>query len=230
MNFCTSCGTAVPSPALSPNPRPATVALQDTAVSDFTELERLAAEHPEDESYRKLLAVQLRLDAIKDWWEDPESRKLYCTSFEQLQHARRQLTRALGLEFDDLQLRGELQQQLSFVGIQEGREYTGNWFMIILLGLFYIVPGFLWWYVNRRPRYLINLDYIAHRKSGRPIGAAAKMGGTLGKIGEWFEQHGGEWGSVIGLVAICFFGVFLSPIFMILAYKENYLDVTNPTA
>ena len=61
---------------------------------DISALERNVAEHPNDEGYRKLLAVALHDDAMKDWWEDPEDKSLLCVSKEGLDDARTQLMRA----------------------------------------------------------------------------------------------------------------------------------------
>jgi len=102
--------------------------------------------------------------------------------------------------------------------------------MVIVLGFFYIVPGVIWWYVNLRPRYLINRDYMRHVQTGKHSGAAAKMGGLQGKVYDFFENASGEWGWLLGLVFMLTVGVVLSPVFMVLAYKENYLDPKKEAA
>ncbi len=104
------------------------------------------------------------------------------------------------------------------------REFVGSWLMVFLLGLIYIVPGIVYWLVNRRPRYLINHDCMMHANTGRLGGAAARMGGIQGAIFEFFANIG-EWGWLVGFVFMITFGIILSPVFMVLAYKQNYLDV-----
>jgi len=66
---------------------------------------------------------------------------------------------------------------------------------------------------------------MQHIRTGKHPGAAARMGGLQGKVYEFFENVGGEWGWLIGLIFMLTIGVLLSPIFMIIAYKQNYLDV-----
>ena len=134
------------------------------------------------------------------------------------------------MQFDDPALRKHIQDGLQLVDAMEARKYTGTWLMVVVLGIFYIVPGVIWWYVNRRPGYLINGDYMIHLKTGKHAGAAAKMGGLQGKVYEFFENVGGNWGGLMGLVFMLTIGVILSPLFMILAYKQNYLDVKTQPA
>jgi len=225
--FCTGCG-AMAGRAVSAAPTPSAASL--ASADDIAALERSVADNPNDQSYRKLLAIALHDDAMKDWWQDPEDNTLLCVSLDGLTHARRQLMRANELQFDDPALRKHIQDGLQLVDAMEARKYTGTWLMVVVLGIFYIVPGVIWWYVNRRPGYLINGDYMIHLKTGKHAGAAAKMGGLQGKVYEFFENVGGNWGGLMGLVFMLTIGVILSPLFMILAYKQNYLDVKTQPA
>src|ERR1700687_160118 len=225
VKFCPKCGTEVASHAVSPT-RPSPDPLQ----SGIDDLERAVAEHPGDERYPKLLAVALHDDAMKDWWEDPEDKKFLCVSFQGIAHARNQLKRATELQFNDPELRKHIAESVSLVDSMEQRKFAGSWLMVVVLGLFYIIPGVIWWYVNRRPGYLINKDYMTHIQTGKHAGAAAKMGGLQGKVYDFFEKVGGEWGGLMGLVFMLTIGVVLSPVFMVLAYKQNYLDVQQAAA
>ena len=225
--FCPGCGVVAGSAVIAaPPPSAASLASTD----DITALERSVADNPNDQSYRKLLAVALHDDAMKDWWQDPEDNTLLCVSLEGLTHARKQLMRANELQFDDPELRKHIQDGLRLVDSMEARKFTGSWLMVVVLGIFYILPGVIWWYVNRRPGYLINGDYAIHLKTGKHTGAAAKMGGLQGKIYDFFENIGGQWGWLMGLAFMLTIGVILSPVFMILAYKQNYLDVKKQPA
>jgi hypothetical protein len=47
------------------------------------------------------------------------------------------------------------------------------------------------------------------------------MGGAMEKVSNFFDSVTGGWGGVFALI----FMVVFSPVFMILAYKQNYLDV-----
>lgn len=218
VRFCPNCGAAV---------NPANAPLQFAAASatlptdEIAELERLAGEHPEDESYQKLLAVQLHDDAMKDWWKDPKDGQYLCTSFQQIQHARAQLAHAAALRFHDPQLRTDIDKFRKLADDMEQRQYTGNWLQIVILGLFWIFPGVIWWYVNRRPAFLINRDYVREIQTGKHPGAGAKMGGAMEKVSNFFDSVTGGWGWIFSLI----FMVVFSPVFMILAYKQNYLDV-----
>jgi hypothetical protein len=165
--------------------------------------------------------VQLHDDAMKDWWKDPKDGQYLCTSFQQIQHARTQLNRAAGLRFHDPQLRADIEKLRKLTDSMEQRQYTGNWLQIVILAIFYIFPGVIWWYVNRRPAFLINRDYVREIQTGKHPGAGAKMGGAMEKVSNFFDSVTGGWGWIFSLV----FMVVFSPVFMILAYKQNYLDV-----
>jgi len=230
VKFCAGCGRpAAPvggAPAGAMPPPIVAVAQAD----DIATLEGNVAEHPDDESYRKLLAVALHDDAMNGWWEDPEDKSLLCVSRQGLNHARAQLTRANQLQFNDPELRGHIQDKLRLVDSMEARKYTGTKLMIVVLGIFYVIPGVIWWYVNRRPGYLINRDYMMHYKTGKHGGASARMGGVQGKIYEFCEKINEDWGWLLGLFFMLTIGVILSPIFMILAYKQNYMDPKKEAA
>jgi len=68
----------------------------------------------------------------------------------------------------------------------------------------------------------MNRDYSTHARTGKVAGATARLGGHSAQIYEFFENFG-QFGWVIGF----FFMLFLSPIFAILAYKENYWTCAN---
>lgn len=228
--FCPKCGaSATPAPP-TPGIRVVTTPrVSSSARDEIGALEQNVAQNPNDESYKKLLAVALHDDAMKDWWEDPKDKSLLCTSYEGVTYARRQLKRAAELQFNDPALRKEIDRSLRLADSMEKRKFVGSWLMVVVLGFFYIVPGVIWWLVNRRPQYLINKDYMTHVKTGKHAGAAAKMGGIQGKIYEFFENINESWGWLLGLFFMLTIGVVLSPIFMILAYKQNYLDVKKAT-
>ncbi len=219
--FCPKCGSAISGGAAQPT-GPTLVAANPVKPStdEVAELERALAEHPGDESYQKLLAVHLHDDAMKDWWKDPKDGRYLCTSARQIQYARKQLDRAAALNFNDPKLRADLEKMRQLVDSMEKRQYTGNWFQVVILGIFYIFPGVIWWYVNRRPAFLINRDYVKYAETGKHPSAGAKMGGAMEKVSNFFDSVTGGWG---GWFALAFMIIF-SPIFMILAYKQNYLD------
>jgi len=223
--FCPKCGSSLRNPSLPasvppPPPSPASANIMPGS-DDIAALERMVAEHPGDEGYQKLLAIQLHDDAIGDWWKDPKDGHYLCTSWRQIRHARQQLDRAAALNFNDPPLRSELTQTRQLVDSMEKRQYTGNWFQVVILGIFYILPGWIWWYVNRRPTFLINRDYVKYSQSGKDPSAGAKMGGAMEKVSNFFDSVTGGWG---GWFALGFMVVF-SPIFMIIAYKQNYMDI-----
>ena len=122
VKFCAGCGRpAAPAggaPAGAMPPPIVAVAQAD----DIATLEDNVAEHPDDESYRKLLAVALHDDAMNGWWEDPEDKSLLCVSRQGLNHARAQLTRANQLQFNDPELRGHIQDKLRLVDSMEARQ------------------------------------------------------------------------------------------------------------
>ncbi len=158
---------------------------------------------------------------MKDWWQDPKDGRYLCTSWQQIQHAKTQLTRAASLRFHDPQLRTDIEKLRQLTDSMEVREYTGNWLQVVILGFFGIFPGVIWWVVNRRPVFLINRDYVRELQTGKHPGAGAKMGGAMEKVSNFFDEATGGWG---GWFALAFMVIF-SPIFMILAFKQNYLDI-----
>jgi hypothetical protein len=220
--FCLKCGATIAKDAQHPSvPKLASVSAATSSGDEISALEQMVADHPADETYQKLLAIQLHDDAMKDWWRDPKDGQLLCTTVQQIQYARKQIDRAVGLKFDDPKLRADLERMRQLVESMEKRQYTGTWFHIIVLGLFYIAPGVLWWYVNRRPTFLINRDYIRYAETGRHSGALVKMGGAMERVSDFFDQIFGSWSFIPTLVIM----VMLCPLFMILAYKQNYFDM-----
>jgi zinc-ribbon domain len=219
--FCNHCGSAVPVLSSQGFGNRLSNGTEHSNVEEIAELERLVADHPEDQSYQNLLAVQLHDDALKNWWKDPKDGQYLCTSVAQIKHARIQLDRANALNFADPNLRSEIEKTRQLVNRMEAREYTGNWFQVVILGIFYIFPGVIWWLVNRRPAFLVNRDYMRHVETGKHTTAGAKMGGAMEKVSNFFDSVTGGWG---GFFALAFMVIF-SPIFMILAFKQNYLDI-----
>ncbi len=220
--FCPKCGSATSGGPPQPT-GPTLVAATGLrpGANEIADLERMVTEHPGDQSYLKLLAVQLHDDALRDWWKDPKDGQYLCTSARQIQHGRRQLGRAASLIFTDTKLRADIEKTRQLVESMDERRYTGNWFQIVILGIFYIFPGAIWWYVNRRPAFLINRDYVKYVETGKHPSAGAKMGGAMEKVSNFFDSITGGCG---GWFALAFMIIF-SPIFMVLAYKQNYLDV-----
>ncbi len=64
----------------------------------------------------------------------------------------------------------------------EHRKFVGSWFLVVVWGLFYVIPGIVFWLAFRRPLYLINRDYVDHMRTGKHIGAGARIGGAMGKV------------------------------------------------
>lgn len=115
VKFCAGCGRPTGPAASSPAGRVPPPLAAAAPADDIATLERNVAEHPNDESYSKLLAVALHDDALKDWWEDPEDKSLLCVSRQGIDHARAQLIRANQLQFNDPALRGHIQDKLRLV-------------------------------------------------------------------------------------------------------------------
>src|SRR5712692_11257989 len=83
--FCAEGGTAISAaPPERGTPSPSATLIPKSSEDEIATLERMVAEHPGDESYQKLLAVQLHDDAMKDWWKDPKDGKFSCTSVPQI--------------------------------------------------------------------------------------------------------------------------------------------------
>jgi Flp pilus assembly protein TadD len=186
-------------------------------------LEPCVQKEPDNQTYQWFLAVAYHDYAMNDWWRDPKDGSLLCTSKKQVDHAKKYIALASQLRFEDQELKKAIAEMAQLADSMEQRKFCGNWFMVIFLGFFYVVPGYLWWYVNRRPVYLINRDYVVEVETGKNLSAGAKMGGLMGRIYSFFEATG-EWGWLFGLAFMFTFGIILSPVFMWMAYKENYLD------
>src|SRR4051794_31221305 len=202
--FCSKCGAPLSKPCLesssSAPPPPLQGVPQTVSPSDqLASLQRMVAEHPGDESYQKLLAMQLHDDAMRGWWKNPEDGRYLCISGQQILYARHQLDRAAALTFNDPGIRASLAQMRRLVDSMEQREYTGNWFQVVILGMFGIFPGVLWWYLNRRPAFLINRDYVRYSQTGKHPGVGPKMGGAMEKVSNFFDSITGGWGAWFSL-------------------------------
>ncbi len=218
--FCTACGGAL---GVSQPQKDSDSQSSAAGTSDIESLERSAQEHPNDESYQKLLAVALHDESLANCERDPKDGSLLFSSIQQISKAKEQLTRALALKFNDTQLRSNLEAALKDVNNMEQRKFVGSWFLVVIWGLFYIIPGVVVWAAFRRPRYLINRDYLDHVRTGKHIGAGARIGGAMGKVYDFCDKISPEWGWIFGLAIF----VMLSPIFVLLGFKENYLDVNK---
>lgn len=218
VRFCAACGTTVGQTPSKSSPSTGSAA---PSTSDIERLEHSAREHPDDESYQKLLAVGLHDEALANCERDPKDGSLLFSSIQQTREAREHLTKALALKFNDSQLRSNLEAALKDVNKMEQRKFVGSWFLVIVWGLFYIIPGIAVWAAFRRPRYLINRDYLDHLRTGKHIGAGARIGGAMGKVYDFCDEISPAWGWILGLVIF----IMLSPIFVLLGFKENYLDV-----
>ena len=81
-------------------------------------------------------------------------------------------------------------------------------------------------YVNRRPAFLMNRDYVKYSETGKHPSVGARMGGAMERVSNFFDSITGGWGAWFALG----FMVVFSPIFMIIAYKQNYIDVKKEYA
>jgi hypothetical protein len=145
-----------------------------TGESELAALEKSVAQEPTNDGFKQRLALAYHDDALRFWVRDPEEQDKYlCVSREGIEYARKQITRAANLNVGDAHVRGTVEKTIRLVNTMEERQFAGSWLMVVVLGLFYIIPGLLWWYVNRRPQYLINRDYIEHLRTGKHAGAGA---------------------------------------------------------
>ena len=138
-------------------------------------LERCVREEPGNQSYQQALGYAYVDGMLLSWWKQGD--QYCCLSEEQALQAMAVLQKARALRFDDAELRGQLDERGKLIVSMFARQFKGSWAMVILLGLFYVVPGVLWWWVNRRPVYKINRDIhdvVEHNK------ADAVVGGELG--------------------------------------------------
>jgi hypothetical protein len=187
--------------------------------STIATLEQLVAKEPQNEEYKSQLAIALVIDSDRYDWKDPRSGGSYCISLQGLEHARKQVTRASQLQVADPALQKDIAEALREVNVLGERYYCNSWFVLVVLGLFTAgMGGVVWWYVNRRPQFLINRDAMSAIQAGKN---PEDIHGAQGKIFSFAEAAGGQWGGIVGLVAVLVF----SPILAILAYKRNYLDV-----
>jgi Flp pilus assembly protein TadD len=141
-------------------------------------LERCAQEEPDNETYQWYLALAYHDGAVTSWWKNPQDGQYYCTSKAQADQAKAVIEKAKGLKFNDPELTGQLAATEKLVNGLYERQFKGSWAFVVLFGFFFfIVGGWLWWYVNRRPAYRINRDIKEVVEAGK---ADALVGGELG--------------------------------------------------
>jgi len=121
-------------------------------------LEQCVKEESQNEIYQWYLAIAYHDGMISSWWKNPNDGKFYCINKVQLDNSITMIKRAKELEYDDNKLKAQINDTEKHVLSMEEREFMGSWIMVIILGLCYVVPGLVWWFVNRRPRYKINRD------------------------------------------------------------------------
>lgn len=185
-------------------------------------LEKCAAEEPDNGDFRNLLAAAYLENGMRDWWVDAKGGARYCTSKEQLDDARAFLEKAQQLGTDDEELRKRLIEQDKLLKRLAEREGEASWTAIILFGVFYILPGVAWAYVHKRPRYLINRDYMA-ASTGQPLRTSLKLWRLVGKgYGLIDKNDDVSWVTLAVMLPV---QMVLLPVFFLLALKENYLDV-----
>ena len=146
----------------------------DEAISIF---EQCVAEKPDNEGhgYQQALVMCYSRKAVEGWWAHDE--KLYCLSESQASKAREFLRKANRLPIDDEELKTELIGYNQLVDSLFKRQFKGSWIIVIILGFFYVFPGVLWWWVNRRQLYKIHRDIYDVVQNNKSDGI---IGGELG--------------------------------------------------
>jgi Flp pilus assembly protein TadD len=182
-------------------------------------LERCASEDPDNKSYQEFLAVAYHDGMIESWWKTPEGNYL-CCSKAQADQAREIIRKAKALNFDNEELRAVILKSERMVEDLYVRKFKGSWAFVVLFGLVYIVPGVLWWLVNRRPDYKINRDIKQIVEEGKKdVLVGGEVGAYFSALPpgfKWIAYSAPRWG--VWIAIIC-----LSPFtFCYLAY-DNYL-------
>ncbi len=184
-------------------------------------LEQCVQKEPDNETYQWFLAAAYHDGTVTSWWKNPENGQYYCISKSQADEAQRIITKAKALKFDDPELRANIAKTEELINQLYIRQFKGSWAFVIIFGFFYIIPGVLWWIVNRRRGYKINKDIHDIVEMGK---ADALVGGEVGAYYsalppglKWAAHSLPRYGVWI-LILIC------SPITFFYLLYDNYLS------
>jgi Flp pilus assembly protein TadD len=187
-----------------------------------TMMEACVQEVPDNQDFKNMLAATRIEHGMREWWIETGEGARYCTSRAQLEQARAGLEGAKQVGSSDEAIKKEIVDQEGLLAQLDERVLEASWAAIIFFGLCYILPGIAWYYVHKRPRYLVNHDYMLE-STGKPLRASLRLSRLLGRgysaIG---KSHDSPW---IWLAIMMPIQAVLLPVLFFLALKENYLDV-----
>jgi len=174
-------------------------------------LEQCVAQEPNNEAYQWFLAIAYHDGMMVKWWKNPDGDSYYCISKQQADEARQTVEKIKALKFDDPEMSAQFAETEKLIQNLYTRKFVGSWVVVVFLGLFYIIPGVLWWFANRRPVYKINKDvhYSATKRGGKPVYA-------LPPALQWLVDLFPGWGALIVVIA-------LSPISLFYSLYDNYI-------
>jgi hypothetical protein len=180
-------------------------------------LERCVEEEPNNESYRDALATAYVDGMISGWWLHGD--KYFCISEEQALEAKAILEKARALRVDDPEIKRNLEERGRMVDGLFKREFKGSWVMVVLLGLFWVVPGVLWWWVNRRQVFKIGRDIhdvVEQNKADTVVGG--ELGAYFSALPPGFKWMAYKCPRYVVWIAI----LMLSPFTFLYLVYDNY--------
>jgi tetratricopeptide (TPR) repeat protein len=168
-------------------------------------LEACKNEDPDNKTYGWFLAIAYSQTAYHGWTFVPEDEEIdsgwYATSIEHINSAQELLEKALSLEFDDDELRIEIENQKKEIERNLKRKFTpalGN--LGIIVAIIYIVIGIsslsngeifpLFWFTgggilffigSMTPQYIVNRDLIKYLQHGSVLEKAMNVARKIGE-------------------------------------------------
>jgi len=187
--------------------------------------EECIKEEPDNESYKWFLALGYAQRAESYFWENPANGVFYITSKEAVEKAAQNIDQALALQFDDDDLRTKLKGQRDFVNSSNQRKFWGNWIVVWVWALFYVVPGVLMYVASLRPVYKIDADIrkFIEEENGEDKFRRGEYGAYLDSLPpgtKWAAAGPGGPGFVAYVLMIV-----LSPIIFFYKIYDNWIDI-----
>ncbi|MEZ5549040.1 MAG: tetratricopeptide repeat protein [Pseudomonadales bacterium] len=183
-------------------------------------LEQCLQEDPDNKSYKWFLAIGLWGRAESYFWRNPEDDSGYVTSKDDAEKAGQIIDRALSLEYDDDDMRADLKELKEFLNGSFKRKFAGSWLLVILWGLFYVIPGVLMYVASLRPQHKLSRDVQKLIEENK--GEDKFIGGEYGAYMHALPP-GMKWAATLPRFIVWIVMIVLSPITFLYNIYDNWV-------
>ncbi len=183
-------------------------------------LDKCIEEDPANASYKWFLAIGLWGRAESYFWENPEDNLISVTSKDAAEKAGKDIDRALALEFEDDEVRADLKKFQGYLNASVKRKFAGSWLLVILWGLWYVVPGILMYAASLRPDYKMARDVQKLIEEGK---GEDKF--VVGEAGAYLHAlpPGMKWAASLPRFVVWILMILLSPITFFYNVYDNWI-------